>query len=187
MRAFVVAISVLVGGLAASRSSGRAQGAPAATEASLVDAAPTAAAVILNHVSDGDTLNVTYLGKRERIRLIGIDSPEAFDDEKAHRDSAKTGERINSILKKGARSKTYLENLLQSDQKLRVVFDQEKRDRYHRLLGYVYLPSGELLNVKIVRDGFAKPKAIGVNRKHQSEIEAAYDDAKRSKRGLWGG
>ncbi len=176
VRAVVAALCALIGGLIAGRSTSWVKPIQG----------PNQAVVIVDYVTDGDTLTVNYLGTRERLRLIGIDSPESFDDEKAHRDSARTGEKLSSILKKGDRSKAYLATVVQRGEKLRVDFDIDKRDRYDRLLGYVYLPSGELLNVKIVRDGYAKPSTNEGNHRYKREINRAYTEAKNDRRGLWG-
>ena len=91
------------------------------------------------HVVDGDTLDVRLTsGKRERIRLIGIDTPE-----RGACYSAKATARMRALA-----------------QAKRVVLTgdatQATRDRYGRLLAYVWLPGGKDLGYQLVAGGFAK-------------------------------
>ncbi len=68
-----------------------------------------------------------------------------------------------------------------------IEFDAQQRDRYGRLLGYVYLSSGKMLNEEIVKAGYANVMTILLNVKYQDRFLRAYQEARRRrKRGLWG-
>ncbi len=60
-----------------------------------------------------------------------------------------------------------------------------KRDRYGRLLGYVFLSNGKMLNEEIVKAGYAIVMTIPPNVKHQDRFLRAYKQARERKRGLW--
>jgi micrococcal nuclease len=170
-RAIVAGLFALVGGIFASQT----ESTPADEQVLTVD-----------HISDGDTLAVRYQGETRRLRLIGVDSPESFDDEKAHRDAARSGEKLSKVLRKGERSAAYLRQLVRPGSKVKVEFDVKREDRYGRLLGYAYLPSGEMLNVKLVREGYAKPASSGENQRYSREIRAAFRERTGNGRGQTG-
>jgi endonuclease YncB( thermonuclease family) len=93
----------------------------------------------VTHVVDGDTLDVRLVsGKRERIRLIGIDTPE-----RGVCYAAKATTRVREL----AMSKPVV---LRGDR------TQDTRDRYGRLLAYVWIPGGKDLGYQLVAGGFAK-------------------------------
>jgi micrococcal nuclease len=167
----VAGLFALVGGIFASQT----ESTPADEQVLTVD-----------HISDGDTLAVRYQGETRRLRLIGVDSPESFDDEKAHRDAARSGEKLSKVLRKGERSAAYLRQLVRPGSKVKVEFDVKREDRYGRLLGYAYLPSGEMLNVKLVREGYAKPASSGENQRYSREIRAAFRERTGNGRGQTG-
>jgi endonuclease YncB( thermonuclease family) len=93
----------------------------------------------VTHIVDGDTLDVRLVsGKSERIRLIGIDTPERGECY-----SAKATERARQL----AMSRAVV---------LRGDPTQDTRDRYGRLLAYVWLPGGKDLGFQLIAGGFAK-------------------------------
>ena len=66
------------------------------------------------------------------------------------------------------------------------MFDAERRDRYGRLLAYVYRePDGLFVNAKLVRRGYAQPLTIAPNVAHASEFRRLARSARRGGRGLW--
>ncbi len=67
-----------------------------------------------------------------------------------------------------------------------IEFDAQQRDRYDRLLGYVYLSNGKMLNEEIVKAGYANVMTIPPNVKYQDRFLKAYREARKRKRGLWG-
>lgn len=125
-------------------------------------------------VVDGDTVDMLIDGTEERVRLIGIDTPETKKENTpvecfGHEATAFT----QALLPEGAA--IYLER------------DVEARDVYGRLLGYAYLvDSGAFVNLEIVRNGYAQPLTIPPNVAHSTEFVDAARQAERNNLGLWG-
>jgi micrococcal nuclease len=90
-------------------------------------------------VVDGDTLKVRYWGKEESIRLIGIDTPESRVNKKTKKDAKRSGQDIKTIIEMGKRATKYVESLVKAGDLITIEFDVQQKDRYGRLLGYVYL------------------------------------------------
>lgn len=123
-------------------------------------------------VVDGDTIQIMFNGKKERLRLIGIDTPESV-----HPDETKNTEN-------GKKASEYAKSLLEG-KKVSLEFDVEETDQYGRLLAYVYL-DGEMVNKKLIRDGYANLETVPPNVKYADEFVALLKEAKEEKRGLWG-
>jgi micrococcal nuclease len=64
-------------------------------------------------------------------------------------------------------------------------FDVQKRAKGGRLLGYVYLSDGKMLNEEIVKAGYAYPMTVPPNVKYQERFLKAYREARENRRGLW--
>ncbi len=139
----------------------------------------------VKRVVDGDTLKVRYWGKEESIRLIGIDTPESRVNKKAKRDAKRSGQDIKTITAMGKRATEYVESLVKPGDLITIEFDAQERDRYRRLLGYVYLSNGKMLNEEIVKAGYANIMTIPPNVKYQDRFLKAYREARERKRGLW--
>ncbi len=122
-------------------------------------------------VVDGDTIQIKYNGKKERVRLIGIDTPESV-----HPDEEKNTEY-------GKMASEYTKSLLEG-KKVSLEFDVEKRDKYDRLLAYVYL-DGEMVNKKLLAEGYARLETVPPNVKYVEEFKDALKNAKEAKKGLW--
>jgi micrococcal nuclease len=161
---FVVAWTTLV-----LASSGCSQSASTARSAGT---APPGGATV-ERVVDGDTLVVRVSGRRDRVRLIGMDTPE----------SVKPNTPVQCFaIEASNRTKA----LLPARTPIRLVGDVEQRDRYKRLLAYVYRASDNLfVNLALVREGYAVPYTFPPNVAHTSEFVAAADDAREAHRGLW--
>ncbi len=136
-------------------------------------------------VVDGDTLTIEYNGKKEPIRLIGIDAPESTMSRKAETEGRRTGESLLDIAYKGIDAKMFVERIVKKGDTVAVAFDVRMRDKEGRLLGYVYLPDGRMLNEEIVRAGYAKVAKIPPNVKYQERFLQAYREARVYRRGLW--
>ena len=89
----------------------------------------------VERVIDGDTVK---LSNGEHIRLVGIDTPESSKNAKALRDSQKTQQDINSIIRMGKEAKQFLKGLVEGKE-VELKYDVQKRDRYGRLLAYVFV------------------------------------------------
>lgn len=137
----------------------------------------------VTEVIDGDTFRIS---NGEKIRLLGIDSPEINESEKLNRDSEQSGRDKNTIKKLGSLSAAYSRKL--ADGK-KVYLEKEPggddRDRYGRLLRYVYLEDGTLINGKIIRDGYAYVYDRYPLSK-TGEFKQYEKEARENKRGLWG-
>jgi len=124
-------------------------------------------------VVDGDTVVVHVSGHDERIRLIGIDTPE----------SVKPNTPVQCFaIEASARTKA----LLPVGAHVRLERDVELRDRYKRLLAYVYRePDGLFVNLALAREGFALPYTFPPNVAHADDFVAAASEARQAHRGLW--
>ena len=138
--------------------------------------------ILVAKVVDGDTLK---LETGERVRLIGIDTPEMHDSEKLYRDSRKSGTNIEDIKALGRKAYAFTRNLVEN-KRVRLEFDVEKYDKYKRLLAYVYLKDDNaFVNAKIVEEGFASLLTIPPNVKYADLFLELYQGARENKRGLW--
>jgi micrococcal nuclease len=123
-------------------------------------------------VVDGDTIRVRLDGRTERVRYIGVDTPESVKPGTAVQCFAKRASAANAALVAG--------------RSVRLVGDVEQRDRYGRLLAYVYRePDGAFVNARLVRDGYARPLTIAPNVAHARELADLAREARRARRGLW--
>lgn len=136
-------------------------------------------------VVDGDTLKIKYEGREESIRLIGIDAPESKANEKAKRDAQRSGQDLKTIIAMGKEATRYVKTLVKPGDKVEIELDVQTRDRYGRLLGYVYLSNGKMLNEEIAKAGYADPMTIPPNVKYQERFLKAYREARENQRGLW--
>mgnify|MGYP003152161323 CR=1 FL=1 len=137
----------------------------------------------VTRIVDGDTLKVFYLEGEESIRLIGIDTPESRVNKKTKKDAKRSGQ---DIIAMGKRATEYVESLVKPGDTVAIEFDVQERDRYKRLLGYVYLSNGKMLNEEIVKAGYASVMTIPPNVKYKDRFLIAYQEARERKVGLWG-
>jgi len=136
-------------------------------------------------IVDGDTVKVIYHKKEESIRLIGIDAPESWPNKKAVKDAQRAKSDIEIITSQGKEAKGFVKALVKPGEILWIEFDARTRDKYGRLLAYLYLPSGKMLNEEIVKAGYAQLMTIPPNLKYQERFLKAYREARENHRGLW--
>ena len=141
-------------------------------------------AIVLS-VVDGDTLKIKYEGREENVRLIGIDAPESKPNEKAKRDAQRSGQDLKTIIAMGKEATRYVKTLVKPGDKISIEFDVQARDKYGRMLGYVYLSNGRMLNEEIIKAGYANLMTIPPNVKYQKKFLMAYQEARKNQRGLW--
>lgn len=137
----------------------------------------------LLHVVDGDTFRALYNGDTVKVRLCGVDAPESSKSAKAIRDSKRLNISLDSLFMFGHRSKAYLDSLLPQYTALRFEFDTQRYDRYKRLLAYVYLPDGRMLNQQLLKDGMAEVMTIRPNLRYKLLFAQAQREAQQS--GKW--
>jgi micrococcal nuclease len=124
-------------------------------------------------VVDGDTIVVHTGGVDEKIRFIGIDTPETVDPR-------------TPVECFGKEASNRTKSLLPPGTVVRLVRDAEARDRYGRLLAYVYrADDGLFVNLSLAEDGFADVATFPPNVAHTPEFVAAVGRARAEGRGLW--
>ena len=139
----------------------------------------------LLRIVDGDTYIIQYKGKNERLRLTGIDTPEAANNPKARRDSEKKNISFEEIVKEGKRSKSFAKSLLAGEKYIYLEFDVRERDQYGRILAYIYLADGRMVNELMLKAGYATLMTVPPNVKYKDRFLRAYREARTMKRGLW--
>lgn len=139
----------------------------------------------LVRVVDGDTLIVKYQGKNERVRLTGIDTPEAANNIKAKKDSERKNIALLEIVKQGKRSKSFAKSLLAGENYVFLEFDVRERDHYGRILAYVHLSDGRMVNDLMLKAGYATLMTVPPNVKYKNRFLKSYREARTKKRGLW--
>lgn len=124
-------------------------------------------------VVDGDTIKVEMNGVTETIRLIGANTPESVDP---RREVQCFG------LEASKKTKDILMN-----KKIRLELDatQDFRDKYGRLLAYVFLEDGTNLNKRLIEEGYAYEYTYKLPYKYQNEFKVAQKYAESNKLGLW--
>jgi len=122
----------------------------------------------VKRVIDGDTI---LLANGERVRYIGIDTPETKHPYKA-------------VEHFGQEAYLYNKGLVDGKW-VSLEFDAEKRDRYNRLLAYVYV-GDTFVNAKLVEGGYAQIYTVPPNVKHQELFLRLQQQAREGKKGLWG-
>jgi micrococcal nuclease len=154
-RFLLVAVTFVVAGCSAPSSAG-----------------PPGRATVV-HVVDGDTIDVTIGGHRERVRLIGINTPETVDPRRP----------VECF---GHEASEHTKTLLPAGTAVDLVRDVEPRDAYGRLLAYVYRrPDGLFVNLDLATQGYADLLTFPPNIAHVDEFRGAVAAARRSSRGLW--
>jgi micrococcal nuclease len=127
----------------------------------------------VTRVVDGDTIRVRVGDRDEAVRYIGMDTPETVKPNTPVQCFGKAASAANHRLVTGAPVELRL--------------DAEPRDRYGRLLAYIYRRAdGLFVNAALVRDGFARTLTIPPNVGHAAELGALERGARAGRRGLWG-
>lgn len=125
--------------------------------------------VKVERVVDGDTIK---LSDGRTLRYIGIDTPETVDPRREVQCFGKDASEYNNLLVTG--KTVYLEK------------DVSETDRYGRLLRYVYLQSGEMVNEMLVREGYAQSSSYPPDIKYQNQFDKLEQQAREKNIGLWG-
>lgn len=120
---------------------------------------------------DGDTVEISpAIDGIEDVRLIGMDTPETSGD-CGTEPLAETAEDYTARYAGG---------------RLTLEFDEERTDRYGRLLAYVYMADGEMLNEELVREGLAQVATFPPNVRHEEDFLEAQVRAREESAGIWG-
>jgi len=122
-------------------------------------------------VVDGDTIDVSWAGRRERVRLLGVDTPETVDP---HRPVGCYGPEASAFTHRRL-----------SGRPVQLTFDRQRRDRYGRLLAYVAV-EGHRFNDELLTGGYARLLVIPPNGLHGRAMLDEELAARSARRGLWG-
>jgi endonuclease YncB( thermonuclease family) len=126
----------------------------------------------VNHFVDGDTIAVNMNGSVETIRMIGVDTPE-------------THKPNTPVQCYGPEAADYTTQLIGSSQvRLQADPKDTNRDRYGRLLRYVYLPDGRMVETELIKNGYGFAYTEFPFTKKE-EFKAVEQQAKDAKTGLW--
>jgi len=127
----------------------------------------------VSKVVDGDTFwLINARGEEEKIRLIGVDSPEARNAGRVKKEYF------------GAESTAFAKRMLDG-KRVRLEYDAQRKDRYQRTLAYVYLEDGTFVNALLVREGYATVATFPPNVKYEKLFIRLQREARSKKKGLW--
>jgi len=130
---------------------------------------PPVTAAVVERAVDGDT--VVLVGG-ERVRYIGVDTPELHHPRKPVQPYAREAMEFNRRLVEG--------------KKVRLELDVEPRDKYGRTLAYVFLEDGRFVNAELLKEGYAQLLTIPPNVRYADLFVGLQKQAREAKRGLWG-
>ena len=135
-------------------------------------ATSTPEVALVTQVVDGDTIVATIAGVSEKIRLIGVDTPETVDPRKP-------------VQCFGVESSAFTKSLLlNATVRLEADPSQGDRDKYGRLLRYVFLGNINI-SEEIIAKGYGHEYTYGIPYKYQAEFKNAEQMAREAKKGLW--
>lgn len=140
----------------------------------------------VTRVVDGDTIVIAYINniknangeiqgeiENKKVRLIGINSPESVDPRRP-------------VQCFGKEASTYLKSLTEGAiVQLEYDSSQDKLDKYGRILAYVYMEDGQMVNKKMIADGYAYEYTYDKPYKYLESFKAAQVLAEKGGRGLW--
>jgi micrococcal nuclease len=148
---------------------------PPYKQVATVSAYPADGSYLVLAVIDGDTITVDIHGVKETVRFIGIDTPEVVDPRKPVQCFGKEASLKAKELLQGKRV------ILESDS------SQDNRDKYKRLLRFVFLEDGTNINKFMITEGYAHEYTYQSKPyKYQEDFIRAQNIAREQKRGLWG-
>jgi len=136
-------------------------------------------------IIDGDTFKGIINSDTVTIRLIGIDCPESNKNQKAYRDAKRTEDDIETIISLGKLSTEFTKKHLKKDSIIYLEYDVQKKDKYGRILAYVWLDDTLMFNNFIVREGYAQLMTIPPNVKYYKKFLKSYKSAREKEKGLW--
>ena len=127
----------------------------------------------LDSVVDGDTIRIIYKGSSEKVRLLLIDTPETNHDT--------LGEQPY-----GPEAKEFTKQLFAGQDEVYLEFDVSYRDKYKRLLAYVYTQDGISVQEQLLKSGLARVAYIyDPNTKHVDRFKSIQKTAQQSAIGIW--
>lgn len=166
-RALWIALAVAAGGCQSSDATARPSEATIGTAARTRQNVPHTAKRLecrIARIADGDSVQCETIG---RVRLLLVDAPELSQGAPG-RDARKT-----------------LLDLMPIGSQVTIETDARERDTFERILGYVYLEDGRMVNEEMARSGYVTALVYPPNVRYEARIRAAVKEAHDAKRGLW--
>jgi micrococcal nuclease len=129
---------------------------------------------VIERVVDGDTFIARVNGRRERVRLLGIDTPESVDERQL----------VECF---GKEASARAQELLTPDSTVLLEADrsQNNRDQFDRLLRYAWFEDGRLFNMQMIAEGYAYEYTYNVPYKYRDQFKEVQQQASSNNRGLW--
>jgi len=143
-----------------------------ASVAGIAGAQPAPLEGTVVRIVDGDTIHVRLADRIEKVRYIGVNTPEVHHPRKGEEPGGREAAQVNRDLVEGKR--------------VRLELDVQSRDRYGRLLAYVWV-GDTMINAELVRLGYAQVMTVPPNVRYQSLFLNLQRDAREAARGLWKG
>lgn len=170
--ALIILIPGIIAGTVKKEEIFEALGIETSTKTSEKNTSAIAVEYEVVSVIDGDTFEINYNGTKTKVRLIGVDTPESV-----HPDAKKNNEY-------GKQASNYTKSLLEG-KTVKLEFDVSPTDKYGRLLAYVYLENGEMLNEKLLKEGYAQVATYPPNVKYVENFKAIQKEARENRVGFW--
>ncbi|QQG41063.1 MAG: thermonuclease family protein [Candidatus Levyibacteriota bacterium] len=145
---------------------------PVATNSAVLGAKNYQEAEVIR-VVDGDTIHIQLDNKEEIVRFIGVDAPEVVDPRKKAQCFGKEASNFTKNMLNGKKI------ILEEDA------SQGNRDKYNRLLRYVFLEDGTNFNKLLIQEGYAHEYTYRLPYRYQVEFKEAQKQAESHKKGLW--
>lgn len=121
-------------------------------------------------IVDGDTIHVRIGARVEKVRYIGVNTPEVHHPSKGEEPGGREAAEVNRTLVAGRH--------------VRLELDVRERDRYGRVLAYVWV-GDHMVNAELVRRGYAQVMTVPPNVRYQDLFIKLQRDAREAGRGLW--
>jgi micrococcal nuclease len=127
--------------------------------------------VTVERIVDGDTIRIDpAVDGIDEVRLIGIDTPETKDPD-------------CDVQPYGPEATMFTRDELQGEE-VNLEFDEDREDRYERLLAYVYLDD-EMFNETLLEEGYAQVYTVPPNDRYEDRFEEAQEAAQEEELGIW--
>lgn len=133
-------------------------------------ATPATLEATVLRVVDGDTIVVSLGTRVERVRYIGVNTPEVHHPTRGEEPGGREASAVNRELVEG--------------RTVRLELDVQERDRYRRLLAYVWV-GDVMVNAELVRRGYAQVMTVPPNVRYQALFLKLQREAREAGRGLW--
>jgi micrococcal nuclease len=122
---------------------------------------------VVERVIDGDT----FICSGAKVRLIGVDTPESTINPHLEK-QRKLGDTA-TVLGYGKFAKEFTQKIIPPGIKVRLEFDVQRTDKYGRLLAYVWLPDGRMLNEILLKEGYAMLYTVPPDVKYENRLRKA--------------